>query len=83
MKKTLALVLSAAALTAALAGCGGTAPGAASNPGSASKGEVNVYNWGEYIDESIFEDFEAQTGIKVNYQTYPDNESMYLSLIHI
>ena len=80
MKKTLALVLSAAALTAALAGCGGTAPDAASNPGSASKGEVNVYNWGEYIDESIFEDFEAQTGIKVNYQTYPDNESMYSTL---
>ena len=27
---------------------------------------VNVYNWGEYIDESIFDDFEAQTGIHVN-----------------
>ena len=26
---------------------------------------VNVYNWGEYIDESIFEDFEAETGITV------------------
>lgn len=38
---------------------------------------VNVYNWGEYIDESIFEDFEAQTGIHVNYQTYDSNEALY------
>ena len=75
MKKTLALVLSAAAMTAALTGCGG-----GSGSGTASNGEVNVYNWGEYIDESIFEDFEAQTGIEVNYQTYPDNESMYSTL---
>ena len=55
-------------MTAALTGCGG-----GSGSGTASNGEVNVYNWGEYIDESIFEDFEAQTGIEVNYQTYPDN----------
>lgn len=44
---------------------------------TASKGEVNVYNWGEYIDESIFDDFTAQTGIKVNYQTYDSNEALY------
>ena len=35
---------------------------------------VNVYNWGEYIDESIFEDFEAETGITVNYKTFSSNE---------
>ena len=34
---------------------------------------VNVYNWGEYIDESIFDDFEEQTGIKVNYNVYESN----------
>ncbi len=38
---------------------------------------VNVYNWGEYIDESIFADFEKQTGIKVNYSTFTSNETMY------
>ena len=32
-----------------------------------SGGEVNVYNWGEYIHESVLEDFEAGTGIRVNY----------------
>lgn len=43
----------------------------------ADGGVVNVYNWGEYIDESIFDDFQAQTGIRVNYQTYDSNESLY------
>ena len=41
---------------------------------------VNVCSWGEYIDESIFEDFEAQTGIKVNYTTFDSNESLYAKL---
>ena len=39
--------------------------------------EVNVYNWGEYIDTSVLDEFTAQTGIKVNYQTYDSNESLY------
>jgi spermidine/putrescine-binding protein len=30
---------------------------------------------GVYIDESIFEAFEAKTGIKVNYDTYESNEA--------
>ena len=38
---------------------------------------VNVYNWGEYIDESIFTEFEKETGIKVNYTTFSSNETMY------
>ena len=42
-----------------------------------SGGEVNVYNWGEYIDESVLEDFEEATGIHVNYQMYDSNEAMY------
>lgn len=78
MKKTLALLLAAATLTALLSACGGT--------GSASKGVVNVYNWGEYISDGtdgtldICEEFERQTGIKVNYQVFDSNESMYAML---
>lgn len=41
---------------------------------------INVYNWGEYIDESIFADFEELTGIKVNYSNYETNEAMYTKL---
>ena len=43
----------------------------------APNGEVNVYNWGEYIDESIFRDFQRETGIKVNYTEFQSNEQMY------
>ena len=75
MKKTLALALCAASLLAVLSGCGG---GGVS--GAPSGGVVKVYNWGEYIDESIFDDFTAQTGITVEYNTYPDNESLYGTL---
>lgn len=36
-----------------------------------------VYNWGEYMDEEINEIFEQETGIKVVYKIYDNNESMY------
>lgn len=72
LKKTLALILSTAVFLGLLSGCGNGAGGDGS--------VVKVYNWGEYIDESIFEDFTAQTGIEVVYTTYPDNESLYSTL---
>ena len=43
----------------------------------APNGEVNVYNWGEYIDKDIFKVFRRETGIKVNYTEYESNEQMY------
>ncbi len=36
-----------------------------------------VYNWGEYIDKSVNKKFEQETGIKVVYKIYDNNESMY------
>lgn len=75
LKKTLALLLaSASVLTLALTACGGNGT---SSGNAASGGVVNVYNWGEYIDMSVLDDFTAETGIKVNYQTYDSNEAMY------
>ena len=38
---------------------------------------VNVCSWGEYIDTSLIDQFEAETGIRVNYQTAESNETMY------
>ncbi len=52
-----------------IAGCGGSSAG--------ENGEVNVYNWGEYIDEDVIGIFEEETGIKVNYKTFDTNEDMY------
>ena len=39
-----------------------------------------VYNWGDYIDEDILEEFEKETGIKVVYDTYSTNEDMYVKV---
>lgn len=69
MKRFFAIVLSSIMLTGLLAGCGGG--------GTAENGVVNVYNWGEYIDEGLLEQFTQETGIKVNYKTYESNEQMY------
>ena len=48
--------------------------GAARN---ANQRVVNVCSWGEYIDESLIEQFEEETGITVNYQTVESNEALY------
>ncbi|MDD4716286.1 MAG: spermidine/putrescine ABC transporter substrate-binding protein [Oscillospiraceae bacterium] len=52
----------------------------ASGCGKGSEKVVNVYNWGEYIDESVLKLFEKRTGIHVNYNTFETNESMYAAL---
>ncbi len=41
---------------------------------------LNVYNWGEYIDPSVNDLFTEETGIRVNYKNFTDNESMYAVL---
>lgn len=47
---------------------------------------LNVYNWGEYISDGsddsmdVNAEFEALTGIKVNYSTFATNEELYAKL---
>ena len=41
---------------------------------------LNVYNWGDYLDESVIRDFEKKYNIKVNYDTFSTNEDMYVKL---
>ncbi|MER0237561.1 polyamine ABC transporter substrate-binding protein [Fulvimarina sp. MAC8] len=42
---------------------------------------VNVYNWSDYIDESILEDFTKETGIEVNYDVFDSNEILETKLL--
>ena len=44
---------------------------------SSHSNELYVYNWGEYIDESVIDEFEAETGIHVTYDLFETNEEMY------
>lgn len=41
---------------------------------------LNVYNWGDYIDESVIKEFEKEYNIKVNYEDYATNEEMYVKI---
>ena len=69
-----------------LAGCGRKAEG----PAEAGEGAVagageepvlNVYNWSDYIDPAIIEQFTAETGIKVNYDVFDSNEVLETKLL--
>jgi len=42
---------------------------------------VNVYNWSDYIAEDTIANFEAKTGIKVNYDVYDNNEIVDAKLL--
>ena len=42
---------------------------------------VNVYNWSDYIDDSIIADFTKETGIKVIYDVYDSNEILETKLL--
>ena len=35
---------------------------------------VNFYNWSDYIDPTVLEDFTKETGIKVKYDTFDSND---------
>ncbi|HOA41703.1 MAG TPA: spermidine/putrescine ABC transporter substrate-binding protein [Halanaerobiales bacterium] len=41
---------------------------------------LNVYNWGDYIDESVIQEFEEKYNIRVNYDTFSTNEDMYVKI---
>lgn len=43
-------------------------------------GELNILNWGEYIDEELMNIFEEETGVKINYVEMTSNEEMLIKL---
>ena len=69
-RKLLAVALSVSMVAGMLAGCGSS--------GGAASGEktLNVFVWTEYVPDSVFDEFEKETGIKVNVSTYSSNEDM-------
>jgi putrescine transport system substrate-binding protein len=47
----------------------------------AEERSVNIYNWSDYIDPKVLEDFTRETGIKVVYDTYDSNETLETRLL--
>ncbi|NML74826.1 polyamine ABC transporter substrate-binding protein [Rhizobium sp. S-51] len=69
MKNDFIRLASAAMMTLALASA------------AQAEGVVHVYNWSDYIDESILEDFTKETGIKVVYDVFDSNELLETKLL--
>lgn len=42
---------------------------------------LNIYNWSNYIADDTIKNFEAETGIKVNYDNYDNNEILHAKLV--
>jgi len=61
--RTWAKLLAVAAL--ALAAC---------SPGGKPGATLNIYNWSDYIDPALIDQFSRETGIKVRYDTFDSNE---------
>jgi putrescine transport system substrate-binding protein len=63
-----------AALLAALCATGGPAP-------LAQDRVVNVYNWSDYVDPAVLDEFTKETGIRVRYDTFDANETLETKLL--
>ena len=70
MKKIMALAIAAMlCLSCLLTGCGD------------DRVTLNIYNWEDYIDETVLDDFQAEhPEIRVNYERFSTNEDMYNKL---
>lgn len=80
MKKSLlAVALSAVFLVA----CGKKEEPAATAAAPADTGSkvLNIYNWDDYIPDGMIAAFEQEFGIKVNYDTFENNETLHAKLI--
>jgi putrescine transport system substrate-binding protein len=42
---------------------------------------VNFYNWSDYIDPIVLEDFSKESGIKVRYDTFDSNDTLEAKLL--
>jgi putrescine transport system substrate-binding protein len=49
--------------------------------GASAQGVLNIYNWSDYIAEDTIKNFEKETGIKVRYDTFDNNEILHAKLV--
>ncbi len=69
MKKMVLIMSLVLTLGALITGCGGE-----------EKEHINVYNWGDYIDQDVLKEFEEEYGIQVKYDMFETNEDMYIKI---
>lgn len=57
------------------------APAAPAGPVYDDEKVLNIYNWPDYIPEGMIANFEKESGIKVNYDTFETNEALHAKLV--
>lgn len=72
--KKFSVVATVMAFILIIAGCGG------SGAGGKKDNVVNILNWSEYLPDELINQFEEETGIKVNYSTISSNEELVAKL---
>ena len=90
-RKNLSIFACAAVAAMALSACGKKEelPAPAAAPAGApaavavntEEKVLNIYNWPDYIAKDMVVNFEKETGIKVNYQTFENNEALHAKLV--
>ncbi|MBU6436593.1 MAG: extracellular solute-binding protein [Betaproteobacteria bacterium] len=48
---------------------------------AAAQGQLNMYNWSDYIAESTITNFEKEFGVKMRYDTFDSNEILHAKLV--
>ena len=73
------LTLLAGTLAFGLAGCAkkaGETPASTAPAAAKEAGKLNIYIWSAYLPKEVIDKFSAETGIKVNFDTYDSNEAL-------
>jgi putrescine transport system substrate-binding protein len=66
----------------AVAALAAMAMGLSAVPAAAQKERVlNVYNWSDYVDPQVLQDFTKETGIKLRYDTFDSNDTLEAKLL--
>ena len=83
-KRFFLLQLALASAIVLLGACGqknNTEPTVAAANSTGEEPVLNIYNWPDYISEDMIANFEKESGIKVNYQTFENNEMLHAKLM--
>jgi len=86
MKRMVRLVAAALVAVLVIAGCGGGsgdgdgAEAAAACEHDQVDGDINFYNWSEYMDPELITAFEEEYGVEVTEDFYESNEAMLAQL---
>ena len=74
--------LTALSMTLLLAACGSKPDASTGAAAPVVEDKIlNVYNWSDYIEASVIEDFTKETGIKVQYDVFDSNEMLETKLL--